>query len=137
MTGRRDERGSLALEMAMLAPCILLIFGLIFAYGQVAQVHGTLESGTRDAARSATQARTYTDARDRARQVVAEAITGTPAACQDDLDVKVSNDFQPGEPVTVVATCHYSLSALLPGAPGTVTATSSFTSMLDPNRGLD
>ena len=58
-------------------------------------------------------------------------------ARQDDLDVKVSNDFQPGEPVTVVATCHYSLSALLPGAPGTVTATSSFTSMLDPNRGLD
>jgi len=137
MRGRRDETGSLALEMAMLAPCILLIFGLIFAYGRVSQVHGVLDAGTRDAARTATRADTYQDARNHARQVVAEAIAGAPTACQDDLHVTVSRNFEPGETITVTATCHYGLSDVLPGAPGSVTATSSFASMLDPNRGID
>lgn len=133
---RRDETGSLALEMAMLAPCILLIFALIFAYGRVAQVHGVLDSGTRDAARTATRAQSYGDARTQARQVVAEAVTGAPTACQDNLQVSVTHNFTPGEPITVTATCHYGLSDVLPGAPGSVTATSSFTSMLDPNHGI-
>lgn len=121
----------------MLAPCILLIFGLIFAYGRVAQVHGVLDAGTRDAARTATRADTYLDARNQARQVIAEAITGAPTACQDNLHVSVTHDFEPGKTITVTATCHYGLSDVLPGAPGSVTATSSFASMLDPNHGID
>jgi Flp pilus assembly protein TadG len=134
---RRDDAGSLALEMAMLAPCILLIFGLIFAYGRVAQVHGVLDAGTRDAARTATRANTYGDARAQARQVVAESITGAPAACQDNLHVTLTHNFEPGQTITVSATCHYGLSDVLPGAPGSVTATSTFSSMLDPNHGID
>ena len=47
----RGERGSLAIEMAMVVPSILLIFGLIFVYGMAASVNGNLESATRDAAR--------------------------------------------------------------------------------------
>ncbi|MFT4082982.1 MAG: pilus assembly protein [Nocardioides sp.] len=135
---RRDERGSLAIEMAMIAPGLLLIFGLIFAYGRAGQVNGALESGTRDAARSATMARSYAEAEQRARQVVSEAIGGTPAACRHSLSVEVSDDYLPGEPITVTARCRYGLADLgLPGAPGTLTATSSFTSMLDPYRGVD
>lgn len=138
MTGRRDERGSLALEMAMIAPALLLIIGLIYAYGRVGQVNGTLESGTRDAARSATMARNYTDAYDRAKQVVRDALAGAPQRCRTSLDVELHGDFLPGEPVTVTASCTYDISDLgLPGAPGSLTAHSSFTSMLDPYRGLN
>jgi Flp pilus assembly protein TadG len=134
---RRDERGSLAVEMAVIIPSILLIFGLIYAYGRVATVNGTLESGTRDAARSATIARSYDEAQDRARAVVREAVLELPRSCQQSVSVQVSDTFEPGEPVTVDVECTYALSDLgLPGAPGDITARSSFTSMLDPNRGV-
>ena len=133
----RGETGSLAVEMAMIAPGLLLIFALIFAYGRAAQVNGTLESGTRDAARSVTMARSYDDARDRANAVLLDAMKDAPQSCQNSLDLQITGDYQPGQPVTVTARCTYDLSDLgLPGAPGTLTAESSFTSMLDPSRGL-
>ena len=139
MTGlrRRAESGSLAVEMAMVAPGLLLIFALIFAYGRAAQVNGTLESGTRDAARSVTLARSYDDALVRANTVLADAMKDAPQSCQDTLTLKIVGDYAPGEPVTVDADCTYDISDIgLPGAPGTLNAQSSFTSMLDPNRGL-
>jgi hypothetical protein len=123
--------------MAVIIPSILLIFGLIYAYGRAATVNGTLESGTRDAARSATIARSYDEAQDRAREVLREAILELPRSCQQSVSVQVSDTFEPGEPVTVEVECTYALSDLgLPGAPGDLTARSSFTSMLDPNRGV-
>lgn len=134
---RRDERGSLSIEMAMIAPGLLAIFALIFAYGRVGQVNGTLESGTRDSARSATVARSYDEAQRLATKAVETAMTDAPKPCQDTLKVHVTGRFVPGEPVTVTATCRYGLSDIgLPGAPGVVHAESTFTSMLDPNRGL-
>ncbi|MGL5826612.1 MAG: TadE/TadG family type IV pilus assembly protein [Nocardioides sp.] len=134
----RGERGSLAIELAMIAPSLLLLFGLIFAYGRVSQVNGTLESGTRDAARSATSARSLADAQERARRAVADAIQATPQSCQDSVEVRVVGDFVAGDPITIEARCRYGLSDIgLPGAPGTVSATSSFTSMLDPYRGVE
>jgi Flp pilus assembly protein TadG len=134
---RRTESGSLAIEMAMVAPGILLIFALIFAYGRAAQVNGTLESGTRDAARSATIARSYDEAVERANAVLLDAISSTPQSCQDSLTLRIVGDYEPGEPITIDASCTYQLSDLgLPGAPGDLTAKSSFTSMLDPYRGL-
>jgi Flp pilus assembly protein TadG len=133
----RTEDGSLAIELAMVAPGLLMIFALIFAYGRAGQVNGTLESGTRDAARSVTLARSYDEARDRANAVVLDAIKDTPQSCQNSLVVRIEGDYQPGEPVTVSARCTYGLSDLgLPGAPGTLTSSSSFTSMLDPYRGI-
>lgn len=136
--GRGDERGALAVEMAIVVPSILLIFALIYAYGRVANVNGTLESGTRDAARSATIARSYSEAEERAERVVREAIVDLPRSCQNSLQVTVSDTFVAGEPITVAARCTYPLADLgLPGAPGDVTPESSFTSMLDPYRGIE
>lgn len=134
---RREETGSLAIELAMVAPGLLLIFGLIFAYGRAAQVNGTLESGTRDAARSVTMARSYDEALQRANAVMLDALKDAPQSCQNTLHLEISGKYEPGKPVTVSTHCTYGLSDLgLPGAPGSVTAKSSFTSMLDPYRGL-
>jgi hypothetical protein len=143
-TRRRDERGSLALEMVLLAPAILLLLGLIYAYGRVGQVNGVMESGARDAARSATLARSMAEARDRAKEVVDDALTAAPEDCRNDRTVTVSGGdpsrpdaFVPGGAIRVEVTCTYSLADLgLPGAPGTLTARSSFTSMLDIYRGV-
>ena len=135
---RDDERGSLSVEMAMIAPALLLIFGLIFVYGRVGQVNGLLDSGTRDGARSATNARSYDEARQQATDAIRDAIQQAPPDCVTSLKVQLIGRFEMGSPITVRATCSYGLSDIgLPGAPGTVHPTSSFTSMLDPNRGLE
>ena len=69
--------------------------------------------------------------------MVAEAVSRTPA-CQHSLDVRLLGTYEPGEPITVEASCTYSLSDIgLPGAPGTLSPRTRFTSMLDPNRGID
>lgn len=132
---RDDERGSIALEFVFLAMVVVLLLALIGAYGRVAEVNGTLEAGTRDAARMATTARSYPEAQSLARRAVGDQVTVT--ACRDSLDVTVSQPFAPGENVRVSATCHYSLSDLGMLFGFTMTPTSSFSSPLDPNRGLD
>lgn len=120
----------------MIAPGLLLIFGLIYAYGKTGQVHGLLDAGTRDAARSATNARTLDEARTDAKNALDEALKGAPGSCQTSARITV-DQFVPGQPVTVVGTCTYSLSeAGLPGAPGKLSPTSTFVSYLDPNRGI-
>jgi hypothetical protein len=134
----REERGSLSVEMAMIAPALLGLFAIIFAYGQVGQVNGLLDSGARDGARSATVARSLDQAREVSLSAVREAVKDAPKDCQDSLQVRIVGDYTPGEPITVDADCTYGLSQIgLPGAPGTIHAHASFTSMLDPNRGLE
>lgn len=139
MRRTRDESGSLAVEFAIIAPAILLIFGLIFAYGRAAGVNGMLEAGTRDAARSATQARSYLEAKAVAESVIKEAMASAPEECRNKITVELSpeDEYLPGNAIVVTARCSYGLSDIgLPGAPGTVTAKSSFTSMMDPYRGV-
>lgn len=130
------DRGSIAVELAFAVPAILLVFGLVFAYGRVAQVNGTLEAGTRDAARAATLARSHDEAVRRATAAVRGAMVGSKD-CLASLSVTLSPGFEPGDPVTVVSTCTYSLADIgLPGGVGRISPRSTFTSMLDPNRGV-
>lgn len=138
MTHPGGDRGSLAVELSIVMPLLLLLLALLYGYGRAAQVNGTLEAGTRDAARAASQARSAADARDVARAAVESSLTVSGQTCLDSLDVSLRNDvFQAGFPVTVDATCTYSLDDLgLPGIPGEITVTSSFTSPVDPNRGI-
>lgn len=130
-----SDRGSMAVEYVVLAPVILLVCSLIFAYGRVAQVNGKLEAGTRDATRTATFSRTYDEAKARATRVLQDELATGSAECRKTLTVTVSDNFEPGQTITVTATCNYPISdAGLPGAPGTLHPTSSFSSVLDPNR---
>ena len=132
----RDE-GSLALEMVIIIPVLFLLVALVFAYGRAAQVNGTLQAGVRDAARSASRARDAVQAQARAEAVIREAIGPGATGCLNSLQVDPVT-FQRDVPVTVTARCSYPLGDLgLPGAPGAITASATFASPLDPNRGLD
>lgn len=133
------DRGSIAIELAFLAPVILLLFGLIFAYGRVAWANGHLEAGARDAARVATQSRSMDEARRKAEAAVSES-TGDVPACRNSARVQVAaaDGFAPGHLVTVTVSCTYPLSDIgLPGAPGEMNPSSSFSSVIDLNRGVD
>lgn len=136
---RFGERGAISIELAMVAPALLLILGLIYAYGRVQNVNGLLDSGTRAGARAATQERSLESARQAARAAVLETVgQQAPAECTSTLSVEIEqNGYGPGRPVTVVATCQYPLNWALPGAPGSVDGRSEFTSPLDFNREYD
>ncbi|MFK5584781.1 TadE/TadG family type IV pilus assembly protein [Serinicoccus sp. LYQ131] len=130
------ERGSIALEFAFAAPIILLMLALAWTFGRVAWANGHLEAGTRDAARVATQARSMDEARQAATSVLrdnTEAVQG----CPQSLSVQITGGFEPGSTLTVEASCSYSLSDIgMPGAPGRVSPSSSFASVVDQRRGV-
>lgn len=136
--GTRADRGSIAVELALIMPLLLLLLSLLYGYGRVAQVNGTLEAGTRDGARAASQARSATEAREAAERAVRSSLGPGSTDCLDTLAVDLRNGlFRPGLPVTVTARCSYPLSDLgLPGVPGDANVSSSFTSPVDPNRGV-
>lgn len=140
-----SERGSLAIEYVITAPLVLLVFALIFAYARVSQLEGLLDAGTRDAARTVTQLPDLSQAQPVARRVVADELGKGAGGCsKDNVTVAVSavtpdghpdNAPQPGDTVTVTATCGYSLSDLgLPVPMPQMTARSQFSSLIDPNR---
>ena len=135
---RPQDRGSIAVELAFLMPLLLLMLSLLYGYGRVAQANGTMEAGTRDGARAASQARSAAEARDAAERAVRSSLGPGATDCLQTLDVELRDGlFTPGFPVTVTARCRYPLGDLgLPGVPGTVRVSSSFTSPLDPNRGV-
>lgn len=132
---KRNDRGSISIEFVIVTPIFFLVLALIYAFGRVAQVNGVLDTGTRDAARVATQADSYQAAKTAAENVVREEVGTGSKNCQDTLQVDVSDNFRPGQPITVTAKCTYSLSDLgVPGAPASLTVSSQFTSFLDPNK---
>lgn len=134
---RSSERGSLAVELALVVPLLFLLIALVAAYGRVARVNGQLEAGTRDAARAASQARSAAGAEAAAEQAVLASLTGASAQCTDTLEVVLLGLFEAGQTVRVEASCSYPLDDLgLPGAPGDVEVSSTFSSPLDPNRGV-
>ncbi|WP_432492150.1 TadE/TadG family type IV pilus assembly protein [Kineococcus gypseus] len=123
----------MALEFTLVAPALLLLVALLLACARATQVSATLDAGVRDAARTATQARSAEDATARAREVIATALG--PGECAASLVVEPVERFEPGAAVTVRARCTYPLADLgLPGVPGGVGVRSSFSSPLDPNR---
>jgi Flp pilus assembly protein TadG len=129
----RDDRGSIALEFTLVAPALFLLVLLLLGYARVSMVSATLDAGVRDAARAATTARSASAAQSRAFEVVSAAVGA--GDCGSSLVVDPLPEFVPGRPVTVHAQCRYSMADLgLPGVPGSLSVSSSFSSPLDPNR---
>jgi Flp pilus assembly protein TadG len=141
VTRRRGDDGAISIEFVIVTPMIFLIFALVYVFGRVAWANGNLDSATRDAARVASQAPDAASAQTAAESVVDTQFahfhcTNGPSADGFPV-VVVDGPFVAGNTLTVTAKCTYSLSdAALPGAPGSVTATSVFSSMIDPNRTL-
>lgn len=137
LRSRCGERGSVALEFAFAAPIVLLLLALAWTYGRVAWANGHLEAGARDAARVATQARSMDEARADAMAVLREN-TAPVEGCGDSVALSIDGAFEPGSTLTVRATCTYSLSDIgLPGAPGSVSPASTFSSVIDLRRAVD
>ncbi len=83
MLTRREpgrERGSISVELVVLAPALVLLLLLVAAGARVVEVQGHIDGAARDAARAASIGRTYTEAWQLAQQA-AQADLGTSSWC--------------------------------------------------------
>jgi Flp pilus assembly protein TadG len=133
---RPDERGSAAVEAAILAPPLLVLIGLAIVGGRIQIAGGAIEGAAHDAARAASISRTAEEAQANA-QAAAAATLGQDGLHCASLTVVVNTagfDIPVGRPASVSATvtCVVDFSDLIAdGLPGSKTLTSTFVSALD------
>lgn len=133
------DEGSLALELAILTPVLLLLLGLVVYAGRMTGAHGGVEGASHDAARAASISRSSAAAQSQAQSTAAASLSAQGLHCNT-LDVVVDDhEFARsiGDPASVAVrvTCVVRLSDLgLPGVPGSRTVSATYTSPIDPYR---
>lgn len=133
---RGGERGTAAVEFAVIVPALGLLISMMIGAGRVWFAHGQVEQIAGTAARAASASRTPVEARAAAERVARSQSTTTGLACASlDVDVDVTGfAVAVGEPARVQARvrCAVPLSDLLvPGWPGRWELTAEATSALD------
>lgn len=132
------ERGSGGVQLAVLAPAIALMLGLLVFVGRYVTAVGVVNNAASMAARAASLERTSTAATLKAREVAQTFLFDEGITC---LSTSVSVDAsQFARPVgqtattTVEVSCDADFADLVPGAPGSLTLTGSASSALDTYR---
>lgn len=138
LAGARGDEGSAAVQLAVLAPCIGLLIGLVIAVGRLSLSEGLVQAAAVDAARMASISRNAEAAEGAARTAAQTSLQGQPNTCSSyEVRVNTSGFATPvGTPahVDVSVQCHVPLASLLPGLPGSKTVHKSATSPLDTYR---
>ncbi|MEV0881361.1 TadE/TadG family type IV pilus assembly protein [Micromonospora echinofusca] len=133
------QRGSVSIEMAVVTPAILALLAGAVIGGRVNIARQALEAAAYDAARTASLARTAGEANAQALAAANSTLDAQGLSCTG-LDVTVSAagfGVPVGQSATVTArvSCTATFSDVaLPGMPGTVPLSASFTSPLDTYR---
>lgn len=134
-----DDRGSYALETAILGPVLIALLGLMIAFGRVTDAEGAVDGAAHAAARAASLERDAGNAQAKAQAAADRSLTGEGITCRtSQVSVDTSGYATAvGETATVTATvsCTAPLSDIaLPGLPGAKTLTATFTSPIDTYR---
>ena len=129
-----DERGSVSLELAILAPALLLLLGVLVLAGRVETSSAAVEQAARAAARDASLARTPDAARATATASVQRELAASHCATTQ-ISVDTTGFAAPvgtDAAISVDVVCTVSMAALaIPGMPGTRTIPGHATSPLD------
>lgn len=130
------ERGSVTLELAILAPALILVLGLLILGGRVEVAASAVEQATAAAARAASLERSVA-----AAQIAAESAVDRETAARDIrcvttmVVVDTSGLTAPlgtSANVTVHASCTVTMADLgIPGLPGSRTISAEATSAVD------
>jgi Flp pilus assembly protein TadG len=144
MSAWAGERGAVSVELALLAPALLLLlsfallsFAVVAGRTQIAE--GAVAEAARAAAREASLARDAATATTLATAQAQRTLAAQDLRCQrTTVDVDTAGfRAPPGQPgdVTVSITCVVGMADLLvPGLPGSVTVEAVFTSPVDAYR---
>ncbi|HEX8858749.1 MAG TPA: TadE family protein [Actinomycetes bacterium] len=107
----RRQRGSMAAELAVIAPVLLVFLMLLAGLGRLIEARGAVYGAARDAARAASLQRTPGAADAAAQQATEADLAGhcinRPTAVRVSVDA-----FAPGNMVTYEITCEASLKGL-------------------------
>ncbi|MET9396121.1 TadE family protein [Kitasatospora sp. NPDC002965] len=134
------DRGSVSMELAILAPVLIAMLLLIVAAGRIHLSDSTVDAAARNAARAASLERDGATAKTAGTRVAQQTLQDQGLRC-DQLKVDVPTDgFRAplGTPssVHVTVSCTVALADLaLPGLPGSRTVTGTFSSPIDAYRG--
>lgn len=124
---RRDQRGSAALELTLLAPVLMVILLFVVGLGRMAHARQEVEAVAADAARAASLERNTAMSARAARDAADRSLGDAGVSCAG-LSVSVDlSSYEPGGSVTVTVSCRANLSDVaMAGFPGsrTFTATS-------------
>lgn len=127
---RRDERGSMAVEVVLMVPILFLFMLLVVAGGRYVSVKADMDAAARDAARAASIERSSGDARIAARKAATAALDGF-ATCRMDED-GFGGQFRPGGFVEVKIDCTVPNDGLgLLGVPGSIDMSATASAPLD------
>lgn len=124
----RDQRGTAAIELVLIAPVLMVIMLFVVGLGRMAHARQQLESVAADSARAASLERnTHLSAG--AAKAAAQRSLGEAGVSCTGLTVNVDlGSYQPGGQVRVTVSCTTRLSDVgLAGFPGSKTFTASST----------
>lgn len=122
-----DDRGSVAVETAVVAPALIVLLLLVVFAGRVSQAEAAVQRAASEASRAASLEFDTASATEVAEATVAANLASSQVVCADletDIDV---HDLVPGGRVSVTVRCVAPMSDLaLLGVPGqrTMSATS-------------
>lgn len=130
------DRGSVTLELAVLAPVLILLVGAVIVIGRVQVAAGAVEQATRSAAREASLTRDAEQARAAAFTAAERELTVSGIACAaTQVEVDASGFGAPlGQTgvVRVAVSCTVSMADLaVPGLPGARTLAAESVSPVD------
>ena len=129
----RDERGSIAVEVAVIAPALLFLVLLVVYAGKVSEADGNVERAASDAARAASLRQHPADATDDAQASATANLAAAGVPCLTLTTTVDTTDFAPGGTVTVA--CEASMADVtLLGVPGRRTFTATATEVIDTYR---
>jgi len=136
--GGGGDVGSMAVELAVLAPAIGLLIGFVIAAGRLSLSQGVVQAAAVDAARMASISRSADAAQTAASTGAQASLQGQPHTCSPFTVTANTTGFavRVGAPaqVEVTVVCHVPLANLLPGLPGSKTITKTAISPLDTYR---
>ena len=111
--GSRGDRGSLAIELVILTPILVLFMAVLVALGRIVEAQGQVDGAARDAARAASIAQNSGTALSDAQTAADGDLIGA-SKCADTPNVTFGGgtDLAPGGVVNVIVTCRVALPAL-------------------------
>ena len=131
----RDERGSIAVEVAVIAPALVFLMLLVVYAGKVSEADGNVERAASDAARAASLRQDPGDATTDAQDTAASNLTAAGVPCLTLTTTVDTHDFAPGGTVSVTVRCEASMNDVtLLGVPGRRTFTATAVEVIDTYR---
>ena len=133
-----DERGSIAVEVAVIAPAFIFLMLLVVFAGKVSEAEGNVERAASAAARAASLRQHPSDATSDAETAAEENLAQAGVPCTALTTAVDTSDFRAGGTVTVTVTCEASMADVtLLGVPGTRVFRAQVVEVIDNYRGGD